>query len=193
MSKLSILGLYRYGESVSSDLFKNLSLPDGIDTDLVENTILEQCAEFELVYPEFEYMQFSIGLWSKRWNRTFTKWYEALQINYEPLNNYDRTETWTETDTGSASSSDSASSESDNFVTAYNSDELHEQSRNEAASTGSQTAESTNTIVKTGRAYGNIGVTTSQQMLESELEIARFNLVQQIVDVFKTEYCILVY
>lgn len=44
-----------------------------------------------------------------------------------------------------------------------------------------------------GRIHGNIGVTTSQQMLQSELDIARFNLIQQITDLFATELCLLVY
>lgn len=44
-----------------------------------------------------------------------------------------------------------------------------------------------------GRAHGNIGVTTSQHMLESELKIARFNLIKQISDVFIKDFCIMVY
>lgn len=44
-----------------------------------------------------------------------------------------------------------------------------------------------------GRTHGNIGVTTSQQMLEAELKIARFNLVKQISDVFIKEFCIMLY
>lgn len=44
-----------------------------------------------------------------------------------------------------------------------------------------------------GRTHGNIGVTTSQQMLEEELKIARFNLIKQISDVFIKEFCIMVY
>lgn len=44
-----------------------------------------------------------------------------------------------------------------------------------------------------GRMHGNIGVTTSQQMLESELKIARFNLIKQISDVFIKDFCIMVY
>lgn len=44
-----------------------------------------------------------------------------------------------------------------------------------------------------GRTHGNIGVTTSQQMLEAELKIARFNLIKQISDVFIKEFCIMVY
>ena len=44
-----------------------------------------------------------------------------------------------------------------------------------------------------GRIHGNVGVTTSQQMLQSELDIARFNLINQITDLFLTELCICVY
>lgn len=44
-----------------------------------------------------------------------------------------------------------------------------------------------------GRIHGNIGVTTSQQMLESELKIARFNLIKQISDVFIKDFCIMIY
>lgn len=190
---MSILGLYQYGIKSNNDVFENMILPDGIDKELVTNTILEQCAEFEILYPDFDYMKFSIGLWSQRWNRTFQKWYDDLQIEYNPIYNYDRTEEWTETDSGTASSSDSASSTSDNYVTAYNSDVLRQESRNSATSTGTQTAETENENVKSGRAYGNIGVTTTVQMLTEDLKFAEFNLVQQIVDCFKTDFCILVY
>lgn len=45
----------------------------------------------------------------------------------------------------------------------------------------------------TARIKGNIGVTTTQQMLQSELELARFNLYDQIADLFCQEFCIMVY
>lgn len=46
---------------------------------------------------------------------------------------------------------------------------------------------------RTGRAHGNIGVTTSQQMLQSELDVSRFNLLDEIADLFLTELCIYTY
>ena len=48
-------------------------------------------------------------------------------------------------------------------------------------------------IEHTGRLYGNIGVTTSQQMLQSELDIAKFNLYDQIADIFCEEFCLMIY
>lgn len=42
--------------------------------------------------------------------------------------------------------------------------------------------------------HGNIGVTTSQQMLQSELELApKINTINYIVNSFKMRFCILVY
>lgn len=42
--------------------------------------------------------------------------------------------------------------------------------------------------------HGNIGVTTSQQMLESELEVApKLNIINYITESFKKRFCLLVY
>lgn len=47
--------------------------------------------------------------------------------------------------------------------------------------------------VHKGRIHGNVGVTTSQKMLGDELQIARFNLIKKISDVFIKDFCIMVY
>lgn len=44
-----------------------------------------------------------------------------------------------------------------------------------------------------GRIHGNIGVTTTQQMIKEEVQIAKFNLVKQISDIFIKEFCVMVY
>ena len=49
------------------------------------------------------------------------------------------------------------------------------------------------TKVFPARLYGNIGVTTSQQMLQSELDVARWNVYEQIADLFVDEFCIMIY
>lgn len=49
-------------------------------------------------------------------------------------------------------------------------------------------------ITHTSRIHGNIGVTTSQQMLESELEVApKLNIMNIIIESFKNRFCLLVY
>lgn len=45
----------------------------------------------------------------------------------------------------------------------------------------------------TGRTHGNIGVTTSQQMLQAELDVARFNFLDEVTDLFMRELLIYTY
>lgn len=47
--------------------------------------------------------------------------------------------------------------------------------------------------IHSGRIHGNIGVTTSQQMLQAELDISKWNLYEHITDIFMQEFCIMVY
>lgn len=49
------------------------------------------------------------------------------------------------------------------------------------------------TITRTVRAYGNIGVTTTQQMIQSERDIAKFCLSDIIISDFIRRFCILVW
>lgn len=208
-TKLTILGLYEYGQFKKDDLFKNIPEMTGIDRDLLINNILEKSASFECIYPEYDYMVFSIGIWWKKWERTFTKWVKALSIKYEPLNNFDRYEDYTDkgryTENGKTTDgvngSTEAIAENTQEVTAYNSDELRVKDRNTSSGTTKTKTDATsntenekiNASYHKGHLYGNIGVTTSQQMLQSELDISRFNLIEQITDIFLQEYCIMVY
>lgn len=59
--------------------------------------------------------------------------------------------------------------------------------------TGKETSGSNDDAVHRGRMFGNIGVVSSQQMLTQELEVARFNLIDQITDLFLPEFIIPVY
>lgn len=216
-STMSILGLYHFGEYHNDDLFQNMKIPAGIDRqDLIDN-ILEQGAAFEILYPDYEYLKYSIGAWSRRWYRTMEKWLKALAVQYDPLNNYDRHEEWTDDGSRTGKTSDSVTGKTNTkdsvdtsgtdelSVVAYNSDTYHnkEKTETEGASTSegqsktdtkaSGTSNETSTGKHSGHLWGNIGVTTSQEMLREELDVQKFNLIQQITDLFLTEFCILVY
>lgn len=226
---LTLIGMYNYDDS----LFSNMTLPDGIQTQMTISAILSRSGEFEVLYPDLDFMKQMIGFVSHKWNRTFTKWYNALQIEYDPLYNYDRYEEWkdsgtdtgtinrTGSDTGTVGNSGSSTSteessgsgQTDTFVNAYDNNTLVEdgQSKSTQSANSSGTDISNNTETRnlsssddeernlatsgehTGHMYGNIGVTTSQQMLEAELDIAEWNLYEHIADVFVRELCIPVY
>lgn len=214
---LTMIGLY----DERPDLFDLMDFPDGIDTDVVRDNILLKSAEFEVLYPDPDFVHDAIGMWSSKWYRTFSKWEAALEIEYDPLSNYDRTEDWTDTlsetenktNSGSGSSSESGTTTDQSSVevnesrSAYDSSLLQPTTKSTSGSSSSSSLSSqsssntsgteattkSNTARKTGHAYGNIGVTTSQQMLESELAIAKWNLVEHITDIFLSEFVIPIY
>ena len=83
-SRLSLIGLYNYDPTI----FDNLTLPTGLTKDILTNNILTRGAEFEVLYPDADFIKFSIGAWSAKWQSTFQRWVDALAIEYEPLENY---------------------------------------------------------------------------------------------------------
>lgn len=208
-ARLTLLGLYKADDTI----FDLMVLPEGIDKDMLINNILLKSSDFEILYPDPNFIKPAIELWSNKWERTFRKWYEALNINYAPLENYDRYEDWTEnTDhdhtitnvmNGKLSGNESNSGNRTGSKSAFDSSSLQPYDKDDTSSstntsstadenTTNKLDESTN-YTKTGRAHGNIGVTTSQQMLEAELEIDKWNLIEHITDIFLNEFCIMVY
>lgn len=90
---LSIIGLYNHDESI----FDNLSLPDGVDADTVKESILMECAELELLYPDFDFMKTAIGVWCAKEMPFWEKVREMETAEYNPIENYDRYDTEVET------------------------------------------------------------------------------------------------
>lgn len=197
MATLTMIGMYKW----NPELFSYFSIPSGLDRDVAINCVLTRAGGFEVLYPDFDFMQEMIGLISKKWSRTFQKWYDALQLEYNPIENYDRHEDWTDTDsrkTDSTSSDNSqATSQTDTAVTTYDSDSYHpdnqSKSSQSASSGGKDSTTDNGTSNHTGHTHGNIGVTTSQQMLEAELNLQEWNLYEHIADIFVRELCIPVY
>ena len=203
-SKLTLIGLYNFDNTA----LDNLSFPAGIDKDTAVSTILLRCGEFELIYPNLDFMRSMCDLFSKKHFWTFKKWVDAINIQYDPLNNFDRHEDYTDTHSGTDTTSGTTSGSTSpaqttetNEVSAFDATGYQPKEQNKltvnAAGSDSSTSSGSMThgevIKHEGRIYGNIGVTTSQQMLQSELDIARFNLYDQIADIFCEEFCLMIY
>lgn len=183
---LSILGLYNYDDTI----FDNIELPDGVDSATAVDAILYDCAELEIIYPDPECMKKLISVWSKRELPVWERIYKAVNMEYNPIENYNRTERWTDNDRGQASGVSNSSNT--NKVTGYNSNSFvdRDMSTGNASSSSSSVVSSTHS----GNISGNIGVTTSQQMLNQELDVAeRTDIYSYIVQSFKNRFCLLVY
>lgn len=181
-AKLTIIGLYTYMQSqYNEDLFEHLYIPDGIDRESLINNIMLRGGEFEVLYGNPKFMKDAIKVWSNKWQRTFDKWVAVLDMDYNPLENYDRNDTSHDSTVGH----DTATGQ--NKVSAFDSNQMQDDT---ASATNSDTTLAND---HTARSHGNIGVTTSQQMLQQELDVQRFNIIDNITDLFLAEFVIPLY
>lgn len=262
-AKITLFTFAKYLNQHNDDLFKLLTVPSGIDKDVLTENILLRGGEFEVLYSDPIFMQNAIGAWSKKWQRTMQKWIDALSIDYNPLENYDRYEQWEDKenkksnndrildtknellrnlrDAESRNLTDKETRDYDDTTTydkvittekevsAYDAssyqpsekttetdsngnnvkieadgtdtfdhtgtDIFNHTGTENTANTGTikDEGKEDNTTNKTGHVHGNIGVTTSQDMLKSELSLAEWNIYEHITDLFLTEFIIPIY
>lgn len=173
VATLSLLGLY----SFRSDILDDFKLPEGIDRDDFIEMLLFDTAELELLTPDPDIMKQLLGRWSNVRVNAWSKMLDTETVEYNPIHNYDRQEDWVDDGTGS--------SITDLSVAGFNDADMADRER-----TGTGT---TTQSRHTARISGNIGVTTTQQMLESERESRKYSTVFEIIGEFKERFCLLVY
>lgn len=229
MANFSIIGAYNFMPSIFDGLF----LPEGVDRETAINNIVMECAELELLYSDLNFLKFAIEQWSKKQLSVWQKLYKTTQLEYDPIENFNRKEEYTDSSTvkrtenisetsqsnssnkssGNSSSDVDSSQDNEERVSAYDSDTYQPKGKNTLS--GNEKRSATDTVTDTGnssgenerqgefseqhsfthsaREYGNIGVTTSQQMIEAEREVVKFNIYDYITDDFKSRFCLLVY
>lgn len=173
-----------------ASIFSDIDLPEGVDPDILIPTIFQRSNEFEVLYADPDYMRDSVKNFFKVWKNTITRWVEASEAEYNPIENYDRHETYSGTGTGSGSSTDSGTDTQKRA--GYNSSTFENYEQNTGSRNGSSNY--SNQDSHTSRIHGNIGVTTSVKMLEEHVSFWEdFNLYMAIADIFIKEYCLCIY
>lgn len=199
---MSIRGLYNWDDT----LFEGVTLPNNLSLLTLEDTIMETCGELEILYPDPRIMKIYITDWSRARQTAWQHMAAILESDYNPIHNYDRTEQWTDQDSENETANrngtvtGTGSNTETHKQTSYNSNQLQVDTEVTDNNTANQTAESTDTTTRgksgshSGRMYGNIGVTTTQQMLQSEFELWNtLDIYQAIANDFKKRFCIMVY
>lgn len=253
MALLSIVGLWNSDNTI----WEGFNVPDGMNKDLATTFIMSECQELEIVYPDPGAMKFMISNWSAMYLPIWERLYKTTTLEYNPIENYNRTEEWEDdrvvdiertdnrtlnkeygkgtTITNSRTGNDTLSQTGTDTITpgqittnsakAFNDSNFVEREKTELsgenvhtpnlqdkteynstftnAETGKDTESGSDNVKTTGTnidnlkrkgtAKGNIGVTTTQEMLKQEREIATFNVYMQIVDSFKENFCILIW
>lgn len=198
----TLLGLYQIGKARDKNFFDKLTFPEGIDHDIAVTNILHEAGDYEVLYNDLDLMCNACELFSAKWQRTFEKWLAVMQIDYEPLENYNRLEHWSDSESTSESTSTSTSDETsnsattDNDISAFNANTLQNDT---SAATTAETAghalnqskhDRLNYFDHEGRVHGNIGVTTTQAMYLEEWELAKLNIYNEIYILFARELLI---
>lgn len=177
-----------------------------VDGETLVSELLAQLGNFPAVYDNPTTLKNVVLGWcllnAKRWGETI----KTLCFEYNPISNYDRVEQWEDSTDTAANSKNSGkgtskgTSESINKTAGYNTengltvkDGIN--SSNNVDNTNETTVESSGNVrtVRTGRISGNVGVTTTQEMIKEEREVLSFKYYQMVIDEFKERFLILVY
>lgn len=202
-AKITLIGMYNY----SNTLFDDLVLPEGYDKESFIDSLILEHGEKCVLYSNFDYLKSCIGAWGRKWSLELSRIHEALTAEYNPIYNYDRYEKYTDT----GSSTDKPDYEStntlnngtttENQISADNSSDYQPESKSVSSNTGStsQTVKGTRSNIESelnheAHLYGNIGVTTSAQMVTEVVEQRmKYNLYETAAKLFANELLINVY
>lgn len=195
------------------DIFDDMVLPDGVEKEVVINSIVSELAELDLLYSNPIVLKPLIAVWSNKELYNWKKLFATTNFDYNPIDNYDRTETETINNERNNTASGTQASETTNNlqiasenvhkVTGYNSASLFENEGDNGTVnntgtvgnniTSNSNSKDTGTESRTLHSKGNIGVTTTQQMIEQERNISEFNIYDYIVRSFKRRFCLMLY
>ena len=254
-STIDLLGLYNYDNTVLATLVlpSDENGEDLIDRDTLTTNLLMETAELELIYGSVPFMKTAIGAWSAKQVEVWTKLYESMHFEYNPIWNKDgttdetithnlagtdnrsqditRSDDFTRIDnlkreddytrTDNLAHTDDATTTTDVYgynsstgapktlVTVDNDTSDTGTQRNAGSSTNSGTQRTagssreagydnrstsdTGTITTSRTEQGNIGVTTTQEMIKQERDVVQFNVMDYIINDFKRRFCLMVY
>ena len=184
-------------------------VPARVDKSVVVDNLLAETAEFEILYTDPGFLRFAIGRWSEKELPIWEKLLETTEYEYNPIHNYDRIEDGYDnrvpdlkygkgtTDASSTNGRDTTLGEQ----RAFNDTGLVSVDKQTFDHGSGVTTTHTGTDTETGnertdhhmRVSGNIGVMSTQNMIEQERSVVKFNIIDVIISDFKSRFCLMVY
>ena len=194
---MSLWGLNQYDNTILAGLL----VPKGMDKDVVVDNLLLETASMDVLYTDPVFLKASITVWSQERIDVWQKLYDTTLLEYNPIENYDRIEEAQEDNTGHTQTADQRSSSGNTTTTgsrtAYDSGTFADTDRavqqGSDSASGSGSADSSSQRILKSRIHGNIGVTSSQQLLESQRSVVQFCMTEYIINDFISRFCIAVY
>jgi hypothetical protein len=218
---LSILGLYNLDQTIfdglqlptSADLSEaipHVEDPFEPDKDVLISYICMNLAELSLVYASPDTMKQMIKTWSDVHQVDWAGLYETLVYKYNPIWNKDGTRSHTVQGKlhvmtgGNTTGVDTDQTNTSTYeVTGYDSN-TYSPANKETTTAQGEAAKNKTTLTynaqtdsadytETETESGNIGVTTTQSMIEEQRKVVQFNFYDFICRQFKEQFCVMVY
>ena len=195
---VSMMAVYSYDNTI----LDGLELPEGMNRTAFEKQLLLETAELNVIYSDPEFLKDMIEYWSLTRIEIWSRLWSMSQEEYDPLINYDRTETeslshgkrtenrYTDRKWGNTQQENKTYGFDSTDPVGKDSSDVNHGSNGEGSNT--EINSGTDTTWKTSK--GNIGVTTYQQMMKEEMETRpKVNMYTYIIEDFKHQFCVLVY
>lgn len=183
-------------------IFDGMVVPSGVSVSDVVDNILLHYGDAPLFVTDPAVMKFYITKWSKKRLTQWTRFYKTITLDYNPIENYDRTEERNSNYTyghniktdddlkhglnvENLTSADNATTyQADNKSIDSGTDERDINERHSGVDNNKESI----------RAHGNIGITSNQTMVSDEVNlIPKLNLIDFITDDFHNEFCLYLY
>ena len=204
MIQIPLIALYNYDNTIldglqalnRSELDPALEYVQNIpelSTNELHELLLAEIGELTVFYSKPELLKSMITTWAKAERPNWIKLWQTSLYRYNPIWNKDGS--YTETRSGSNSGNGSTTygrTDTEN-VTGFDTNIFSPNSQNVAGGTDRSTSGGTYSETLTRKESGNIGVTTTQQMLKEERESALFNIYDHIIEAFKKRFCLMIY
>lgn len=192
LSTMTLVGAFNYMENKNESLFSHLHLPPLIDKDTFIDTMLLNFGDYELLWADPVFVKNMIGVWcNKRYNQ-LSHMIDSLTKDYNAIENYDRITDMTYKDdnnrvhegsigseqkvTANSNEKINTSAYDSNTYTPSNENVIKDETDNVNRSNSAEVSTESNIHKESGRVHGNIGVTTNQQMIQSEIELRKFSI-----------------
>ena len=209
---IPIATLYEYDSSIFTDIY----IKGASKEQLIEHFLLSY-GDLTPVYQDPKYLRRHVTSVAKSLQWTIDHLWEITQLEYNPLENYDRQESWTDSGNGTfqkgrvdseetyqkgtATTTFGKVSDATHKVAAFNSSTPEIANTDNITDSGSDTqsfgVDTTNESITngldssttngehSGRIHGNIGVTTSQQMMQAEIDLSKaYNFLDEVCKLY---------
>ena len=201
LTKITLQGLDRLVQSGLvqgvTDLWDGLTVPEGANKQTLIDAILYRSFEFPVLYMDAHTVHDQIKIVSEMYADSMARTWAALTAEYNPIHNFDRFEESTDDREGSDTRK-GHSTQTGTGQSTENSEDSGTSSTGYAGDTADTSTEdsgqSKDKLTHSGHLYGNIGVTTSQQMITAEVDMRLvYNWYDTFAQMFTRELCVGIY